>query len=182
MPRWSWLGAALLLGCAGAASAKDSQPCAKDIICASAPTTVGGAMIMAGYQGLIDTDGEGDPMIVSSAAGYKFYVYFYDCEQHKECASLQFSMRLTPSAPRDLTFVNKWNSEKRFAQMALTKEGDLRLTHDVSTIGGINRANFTDMVEWWSTMMGMLDTFMTANPPAAANATVPTPPVAKPKT
>jgi len=88
MPRWSWLGAAWLLGCAGAASAKDGQPCAKDMICASAPTT----------------------------------------------------------------------------------------------IGGINRANFTDMVEWWSTMMGTLDTFMTANPPAAAHATVPTPPVAKPQT
>ncbi|MEW2848876.1 YbjN domain-containing protein, partial [Stenotrophomonas maltophilia] len=82
------------------------------------------------------------------------------CEAHKQCASLQFSMRLTPSERRDLNFVNKWNSEKRFGPLALTKDGDLRLTHDMSTVGGITRANFTDVVEWWSSTMGTLETFL----------------------
>ncbi len=176
MAWWHWTAAALLAGYAGTASAKDSAPCPKDLICASAPETVGGAMIRAGYQGLVDTDNEGDPMIVSSAAGYKFNILFYDCEAHKECASLQFSMRLTPSKPRDLAFVNKWNSEKRFAQMALTKDGDLRVTHDMTTIGGVTRVNFTDTVEWWSSLLGALDAFLDANPatsPAAPPASAP---------
>jgi len=177
MTKTWWLAAMLLGASAGAAEAKDTTPCPKDLICASDPNSVGGAMMRAGYQGLVDTDGEGDPMIVSSAAGYKFNIYFYDCEAHKQCASLQFSMRLTPSERRDLNFVNKWNSEKRFGQLALTKDGDLRLTHDMSTVGGITRANFTDVVEWWSSTMGTLETFLKANPPEEPMRTVPAPPV-----
>ncbi|MET4897466.1 YbjN domain-containing protein [Sphingomonadaceae bacterium jetA1] len=175
MPKWTWLGAAVLLGCAGSASAKDTDPCPKDMVCASDPNSVGGAMMRAGYQGLIETDGEGDPMISSAAAGYKFSVYFYDCEKHKQCASLQFAMRLTPSKPRDLAFVNKWNNDKRFTQLALTKDGDLRLSYDVTTIGGLTRANFADVVDWWATMMGTLDTFIAANPPVEPVRTVPSP-------
>jgi hypothetical protein len=174
MAWWRWIGSAFLVGCASAASAKDGEPCPKNLICASAPETVGGAMIRAGYQGLIDTDNEGDPMIVSAAAGYKFSILFYDCEAHRQCASLQFSMRVTPSKPRDLAFVNKWNSEKRLAQMALTKDGDLRLTHDMTTIGGVTHANFSDTVEWWSSVLGNINAFLTANPSAApADATAP---------
>lgn len=184
MTKWAWIGAALVMGSAGTAWAKDGEPCGKDMVCASAPNTVGGALMRAGYQGLIDTDDEGDPMVTSAAAGYKFNVYFYDCEAHKQCASLQFAMRLTPSKPRDLAFVNKWNSEKRFAQLALTKDGDLRLSHDVTTIGGLTRANFTDLVEWWASMMGTLETFLNANPPAEPVRAVPAPPAspAPPKT
>jgi hypothetical protein len=162
----------ILVGTASAAEAKDTAPCPKDLICASEPDSVGGAMLRAGYQGLIDTDKQGDPMIVSAAAGYKFNIYFYDCEAHKQCASLQFSMRLTPSERRDVQFVNLWNTKQRFGQLALTDDGDLRLTHDMSTIGGITPANFSDMVEWWSSIIGTLETFLKANPPA------PTPPPA----
>jgi len=169
------MGAALLAALSGAASANDGEPCPKDLICASAPRTVADALLRAGYQGRIDSDGEGDPLILSSTAGYKFNVFFYDCKEHKECASLQLLVSITPSKPRDLAFVNKWNTDKRFGQLSLTKDGDLRLTHDFSTVGGVTRANFADTIEWWSSIVGTLDTFIAANPTGESKVTTPAP-------
>ena len=51
MAWWHWTAAALLAGWAGTASAKGSAPWPQDLVCASPPGTVGGAMIRAGYQG-----------------------------------------------------------------------------------------------------------------------------------
>lgn len=149
-------------------AAKDAEPCAKDLICASAPTGVAAQMMRAGYQALLFKDGEGDPAVESAAGGYKFYVYFYGCENHTQCDSLQFYMSFAADPAHGSAAVDRWNRSKRFGQAALTKTGAFRVSYDLSTIGGVNQRNFGDVLEWWTSLIGGMDKFFAEDKPAAA--------------
>src|SRR5690606_3984244 len=48
-----------------------------------------GLLADAGYRATAGRDGEGDPMLSSSAAGANFNIYMYGCEGER-CKSLQF--------------------------------------------------------------------------------------------
>lgn len=37
--------------------------------------------------------------------------------------------------------------------------------YDVSTVGGLTKGNFADVVDWWSVTLGNLKTFFEENPP-----------------
>lgn len=156
------------------ATAKDAEPCGKDLICASDPTTVAAQMMRSGYQAMIGKDNQGDPKIDSAASGYKFGVYFYGCEANKACDSLQLYASFDADPARDAAFANKWNETKRFTQMAIDKDGDVRLTYDVATIGGLTRKNFGDVLDWWTSMLGTFEKFSNENP-ATGVKPVPTP-------
>lgn len=161
-----WPVALLLLSTSTGALAADKVPCPAGLICASAPATVGGAMMKAGYQGLVVKDDLGDPKIESAAAGYKFSIFFYGCDKHAACDSLQFYASFDGDEGRGAEFANKWNVEKRFAQMSVRADHRIELRYDVSTAGGLNGANFADVVDWWATMLGSVDKFFTAHPSA----------------
>lgn len=157
-------GAALMLA-SGTAHAVDKTPCPANMVCASAPTTVGAALIKAGYQGLVTKADDGDPEIESAASGYKFWVEFYGCDKNAQCDSLQFYAVFEGNPARDATFVNEWNSTKRFSQLSVRKkDGKMELRYDVSTIGGLNAANFADVVDWWATMLGGFGQFLSERP------------------
>jgi len=150
------------------ALAKDPDPCGKDLVCASAPTTVAAAMMRAGYQALVEQDDLGDPKINSAANGYKFQVLFYGCEAHKACDSIQFYVGFTPDPVRDAAYANEWNARKRFSQMSVDKEGGPRVTYDLATIGGLTQKNFADVLDWWTTLLAETGKFSDEHPAAPA--------------
>ncbi len=166
---------------AGSAQAKDAAPCDKDLICASDPTTVAAAMMKAGYQALISRDATGDPMIDSAAAGYTFTVYFYGCEKAVQCDSIQLYTSFKNDG-RDAAFANQWNAIKRFAQMSITKTGSVEVRYDLATIGGVNRKNFGDVLDWWSAMLGEVGKYYDANSAAAGKPGAAAPASIKPVT
>ena len=45
--------------------------------------------------------------------------------------------------------------------MAVNDNGTMAFTYDVTTVGGINRANFADVVDWWQVMLGKVRGFFT---------------------
>lgn len=158
----------LVLFATGTASAKDTDACGKDLVCASAPTSVAAAMMRAGYQALIEKDDLGDPKINSAANGYNFQVLFYGCEEHTACDSLQFHIAFTPDPRRDDGYANEWNGRKRFSQMSVDKDGSPRITYDVATIGGLTQRNFSDVLDWWTSMLAEAGKFSDAHPGGAA--------------
>lgn len=161
--------AALGLLCASGVCAEDKVACGADMVCASAPASVGAAMLRSGYQGLVSKDDLGDPKIESAAAGYKFSVFFYGCTDHLKCDSLQFYASFDGDPSRDAAFANTWNADKRFMQMSVKPDHTIVVRYDVSTIGGLNQNNFADVVDWWSTMLGGVDRYFAAHPvPATA--------------
>lgn len=151
---------------ATAAGAKDAEACGAGMVCASAPQSVVAAMQAAGYQAKLATDNEGDPTISSSAAGYSFDVFFYGCDNHAACDSLQFRVTFEKDATNTAEFANAWNRDQRFSQMAVRKDGGLMVNYNVSTVGGLNQKNFADVLSWWASVLGEL--YRTFNASAAA--------------
>jgi len=47
--------------------------------------------------------------------------------------------------------------------MAARDDGGLSLSFDVTTVGGLNRTNFADALDWWGVMLGQLRTFFAEN-------------------
>ncbi|MBX9858481.1 MAG: YbjN domain-containing protein [Sphingomonas sp.] len=143
--------------------AEDKTACPSGLVCATNPKSVADAVAAEGYRAKVDADNQGDPAISSAASGYNFDVLFYGCVEHKHCDSLQFRATFEKNASSDVVQMNKWNRDRRFSQMAVRDDGTILLSYDVSTIGGLTKANFADVVSWWSTILGEASKFFDRN-------------------
>lgn len=151
--------AVLALAAPSAAGAADKETCGAGMICASDPKTIADALMAAGYKAKIGKDSQGDPQIESAASGYNFTVYFYDCEEAKNCAAIQFQVSFSDDGKNTVELANNWNRSKRFMQMAVQEDKGLRVCYDLTTVGGLNQKNFADVVDWWSVMLSELNVF-----------------------
>ena len=43
--------------------------------------------------------------------------------------------------------------------MAVNENGSLAFSYDVTTVGGLTKANFADVVDWWQVMLGQVRTY-----------------------
>lgn len=170
--RWvNLVAAATLAAASGAALAQDRDACGAGLVCASDPATVMRAMDKAGLKPKLGADNDGDPMIESDALAYHFDVYFYGCEQHKNCDSLRIEVDFRKEPDNTLELANGWNSGHRFLQAAVAKDGRLVVAYDVATIGGLNERNFADVLDWWRSQLDELaDFFQKTLKPAPAKA------------
>jgi len=146
------------------ALATDKSTCPSGFVCASKPDTVVKALQDAGYKAKIDKNDDGDTMITSAAAGYNFDMILLGCELHALCDSIQFTITFTKDNSMTPEMANDWNSDKRFAQAAIIKDGRFGLYYDVSTKNGLSAANFADVLKRWDQSLGSLDPFFAAHP------------------
>lgn len=160
MSHWKTGAAALCVIAATPSFAADKEPCATDAICASKPQTLVEAMQAAGFRAKLGKDNQGDPKIDSAAGGYDFQIYFYDCENSEKCGSVQFYLGFSAEDDNTAEYANKWNVLKRFATLSANDKKELVLRYDLSTVGGLTKANFTDAVEWWATMLDGFNQFV----------------------
>lgn len=151
--------AASLFLVAGTGHAQDRAACGAGLVCASDPDSVMRAMEKAGLKPKKSVDNDGDPMIESEDASYHFDVYFYGCEQHKNCDSLRFQVAFKKEPENTLALANKWNASKRFLQASVPDDGRFVVAYDVATIGGVTERNFADVLDWWQSMLGELGEF-----------------------
>lgn len=166
---WRHVIAGGLLVLAGsAAHAKDDKPCPAGAICASNPQTVVAALQAAGYKAQLTKDNEGDTSVTSAAAGYDFDVLFYGCDNHIKCDSLQFRLTFSPYENHTPDLANLWNREKRLLKAEARPDKRMVFNYDVSTVGGLTQANFTDTAEWWALMLGEVDKFFREHPAGKA--------------
>lgn len=140
------------LACATAAQAQ--QVTARD------PQSIVSVMRDAGYQAQLDTDNGGDPLIRSASSGSNFGVYFYNCTDNKECATVQFyaSYDTEPEATPSLEKINEWNRGQRFGRAYIDTEGNPVVEMDIDLDdGGMSRALFTDNFEVWTAIMARFE-------------------------
>lgn len=172
-PLFSALAGLATLCLAFPAFASDPKPCEANMICASKPETVVAAMEKAGFKPKLSKDDDGDPMIDSDQAVYNFTVYFYGCENHVKCDSLRFEAGFEKAPENTIALANKWNAKKRFVQASVRDNGVMVFAYDVATIGGLNAANFSDVLDWWVAQLDEMSKFfkeelnLPDNPPPA---------------
>ena len=125
---------------------------AEDLVDGSDPAVI--ENIASGYgSSSLTADDYGDPMIEGRINGLLYYVFFYGCEENKNCTAIQFSA--TFEKPEiDLAVVNEWNDNKRFGTAALEKDGDVSLQYDLNLAHGVSRANLDDTFDYWRTVLG----------------------------
>jgi Putative bacterial sensory transduction regulator len=145
---------------ASSALASDKAVCIDGNVCASKPQTVVTALQDAGFRAKLGKDGDGDPMISSAAGGYNFDIYFYGCELHALCDSLQFGVGFDADPAYTVVLTNEWNKSKRFGYAAINDKGAFWMRYDVSTLGGgLPAKNFADVIDWYQDRLTELRKF-----------------------
>jgi Putative bacterial sensory transduction regulator len=113
-----------------------------------------------GHSATLDTDSQGDPMIVFYVRGAKCQLLFYDCEGRR-CGSVTFHVGFRTSGPDRprLSRVNEWNRKRRFGKVYLDDELDPILECDVAFAGGEAREQFTAAIARWQSLLAAFREF-----------------------
>ena len=141
--------AAMLVAVAAPAGAEDTSPCTDNLVCASKPSSVYSEMRAMERSAKLKKDSDGDPMIEVDGPTYKYVVMFMDCEKNAQCAAITFSARFDLDPVITVVHANRWNANHRVPKAFIDKDGELYLQMEISTVGGLTRANFRDLKAWW---------------------------------
>ena len=108
-------------------------------VTASDPQGIVSALEAAGYEAKLDTDGVGDPMILTELSGMSTQIYFYGCDEvtHDGCDSLQYSAGFDRKQPWTAAGALELSTKYRFTSVRLDDEGDPYIIWDVVTGDGI---------------------------------------------
>ena len=148
---YKWLALAV-------AAAAFTVPAHAQMVRAQDPGSVVRALQESGYQAKLGTDKVGDPMITRSVSGTSFQIYFYNCTDHKACATIQFHSGYHLDSRVSLERINEWNRTQRFGRAYIDKEDDPILEMDLDLDdGGVSTLLFTDNVEFWTSVLGRFE-------------------------
>jgi hypothetical protein len=133
-------------------------PAQAELVRAQDPASVVAAMKAGGFTATLGTDSVGDPMISSSTGGTNFQVYFYNCTDNRDCATVQFHAGFDFDDPPSLATINDFNRDQRFAGAYLDKESDPVVEMDVDLDdGGMSQALFIDNLQFWQSVLGKFE-------------------------
>ncbi len=104
----------------------------------------------------MEKDDNGDPMLSGRMEGVKYVIYFYGCQDHENCKSLQFSTGYTDPLTADQA--NAWNRKYRWVKAYAGDGSNFKM--DVSFEGGITRANLEEQFSNWDSMVGNIKDFL----------------------
>ena len=122
------------------------------------PQSIVSALQNAGYAAKLEVDKVGDPMVTSGVSGTTFQIFFYNCTNHLNCATVQFHSGYDLTTQTSLESINEWNRGQRFGRAYLDKENDPILEMDVDLDdGGVAPLLFIDNVEFWASVLGKFE-------------------------
>jgi hypothetical protein len=148
---------ALLFAVAALAGVSSTAALA-DNVRAQNPQSLVDALQAGGYAAKLGADKVGDPMITSGVSGTTFQIFFYNCTDHKECATVTFHSGYDLTSQPSLELMNEWNRAQRFGRAYLDKENDPILEMDVDLDdGGVAPLLFIDNIEFWTSVLGKFE-------------------------
>jgi hypothetical protein len=138
--------------------ARRAVPAPSYLVHAQDPQTIVRALLGGGYSAKLGVDKVGDPMVTSAVGGTTFQIFFYNCTNHVQCATVQFHSGYDLDRTLPLETINEWNRSERFGRAYLDKENDPILEMDVDLDdGGLSPLLFIDNIEFWSTILGKFE-------------------------
>ncbi len=96
----------------------------------------------------LETDSRGKPKIKGRAKGHAYVIWFYGCQDGRNCQSIQLWSGYNKEGV-SLKTINDWNRGKLFGSAHIDRDGDPILTYDVNLDNGVTRANFDDTFSLW---------------------------------
>lgn len=138
----------------GAAAVFAATPAQAELVNAKNPAKIKEIVESQGWPAKLISKADEDPYIESSRGGVKFLVLFMNCEDNKDCKTLQYYMGFSDAKTVTLEKLNEWNREKRFARAYRDDEGDPVLEMDVDIdFAGIPRENIGETMNTWASLM-----------------------------
>jgi hypothetical protein len=102
-----------------------------------------------GYgEAALTTDNLGDPLIEGRIGEKDYDLFFYGCDEGRDCTSLTFSATWEAGDLTDEKMAD-WNREKRFGKAYLDQDGNATVEMSVNLHGGVTHANFDNTIDWW---------------------------------
>lgn len=144
-----------------AAALLAAAPAQAELVNAQNPQAIKAIVESQGWPAkIVATPGE-SPYIESSRNGLKFLVLFMNCDEGKNCKTLQYYMGFNDAKSTTLERLNEWNSEKRFARAYRDESGDPVLEMDVDLdFAGIPRENLGETFNTWAAVMDAYHAFI----------------------
>ena len=135
----------------------------QSVIMASDPGSI--VDIARGYgSAALSADDNGDPLIKGRIDGLAYSIYFYDCENHVKCKSVQLYAGFEVSPKPDFKRLNEWNQTKRWSKAYANKAGDPGIEYDVSMLHGIPRDTLDEVFSLWGGLIKDFGTFIGYKP------------------
>jgi hypothetical protein len=129
------------------------------VVSAADPQSVVSSIQAQGYTATLGTDALGDPMVSSEISGLSYNIYFYGCDDaHANCLWLLFYAGLDLPNGWNQESVMQWHNDQIVGAVTLDEEMDPFLSYFVTTVGGLNQENFTDVVTQWGYALDALKT------------------------
>ncbi|TNE65332.1 MAG: YbjN domain-containing protein [Rhodobacteraceae bacterium] len=101
-----------------------------------------------------DTDGEDDPMFRGRISGVPYTLYFYGCEEHRDCNNGTFVAYFDGADySTDAGTINDYNNGYRFGKASVDGDGDLEINYSFAFKGGITREALDDTFDWWRVIL-----------------------------
>lgn len=143
--RMMLMAAMLAVALAGKADAEDV------LLDLSTAELVAAAVQDAGYKAQLKKGDDGSLYILSAANGEEFTIDMTDCKM-LVCNGLSFQSYYKPEPIFTTYFANEWNQNNRFLKVSINSRGELREWFDVTTRGKLTKANFADLIDWYTSM------------------------------
>lgn len=118
------------------------------------------AQLVRGFgSATLEKDDYGDPLITGRINGSKYGIYFYGCDDNRDCKDVQFAAAW---AGYDVSMaqINEWNRTKRYGKAYLDSDGDPNVELIVNLKYGVSRDNFDDTIDWWMLTMKEFEQFI----------------------
>lgn len=139
--------------------------CASDMVCASNPASVVEGLRQAGYITTLLPSATAAPIIQSSSGGMPWEVHFEDCTNGMNCDVIEFVIGFEALGAKTAKLTNMWNNDNMFGRASATSTR-FEIGLSVSTVGGLNKTNFGDVVARWKAVQGDIIDFFKENPPS----------------
>ncbi|APG45757.1 YbjN domain-containing protein [Phaeobacter porticola] len=132
-----------------------------DNILAKDATTLSKFFEAEGVDFEVTTDDVGDPKLKVDYYGNDFSIYFYGCENNKNCDAIQFFSGYQTEGSVRLVKINEWNTENRFGRAYVSEEGSARVEQDVYLGNtGMNPDDFAELLGTWSRVVSEFEAFI----------------------
>jgi hypothetical protein len=118
-------------------------------VSAAYPQSVADALQDNGYRAELSTDSEGDPMIISHASGARFAIFFYGCENNRDCKDMSFTASFAVDDTITLGSLNSWNSTKLMGRAYLDDDNDPVVMHFVAGVDAMPAPTFKRLMDRW---------------------------------
>jgi hypothetical protein len=107
-----------------------------------------------GYAVQVSTDDQGDPLITTRSQGARVSIYFYGCEQGRNCSSISFDSAFRPNNKTGDENLHAWGRSKRYAYAVRRADQNIALRMDILMFSGISVEHFRETVSLWERQLG----------------------------